>query len=293
MPEKNDIDWVKQTLRATFPYLVFILVFMVGSLVIMIWASAVEGADDIPKPMLLERAHSHNDYTRKNPLDDALALGFCSVEADIFLVDDALLVAHDRDKVDGERTLSRLYLEPLWARFQKFGSIYPTAASFTLLIDIKSHGAETFAALNDLLTPFAPMLTHFDDGAITPGAVTIIISGDRAFDAILAAQPRLAGVDGRLPDLDGAYTAAEMPLISDNWNNHFKWRGVGDMPEDEASKLTDIINRAHAKGMRVRFWAIPHREELWQALYKAGVDLINADDLPRLRELLVQQMARP
>ncbi|MCS6919603.1 MAG: hypothetical protein NZM28_07520, partial [Fimbriimonadales bacterium] len=44
---------------------------------------------------ILPRAHSHNDYWRKRPLQDALECGFCSVEADIFLVDGKLLVGHD------------------------------------------------------------------------------------------------------------------------------------------------------------------------------------------------------
>ena len=43
-------------------------------------------------PRALPAAHAHNDYLHKRPLLDALAQGFCSVEADIFLVDGALLV---------------------------------------------------------------------------------------------------------------------------------------------------------------------------------------------------------
>ena len=46
-------------------------------------------------PRALPAAHAHNDYLHKRPLLDALAQGFCSVEADIFLVDGALLVAHE------------------------------------------------------------------------------------------------------------------------------------------------------------------------------------------------------
>ena len=44
----------------------------------------------------LPKAHAHNDYEHKCPLLDALDHGFCGVEADIYLVDGTLLVAHDR-----------------------------------------------------------------------------------------------------------------------------------------------------------------------------------------------------
>ncbi|MDO5577318.1 MAG: hypothetical protein Q4F84_09575, partial [Fibrobacter sp.] len=33
----------------------------------------------------LRNGHSHNDYWRSRPLQDALDNGFCSVEADVFL----------------------------------------------------------------------------------------------------------------------------------------------------------------------------------------------------------------
>ncbi len=48
------------------------------------------------EPTPLARAHAHNDYRHHRPLLDALAHGFTSVEADVFLVDDQLLVAHGR-----------------------------------------------------------------------------------------------------------------------------------------------------------------------------------------------------
>ena len=65
----------------------------------------------LPRP--LTNVHAHNDYEHKHPLFDALACGFCSVEADINLVDGQLLVAHSRAAVKPGRTLQSLYLDPL------------------------------------------------------------------------------------------------------------------------------------------------------------------------------------
>jgi hypothetical protein len=47
----------------------------------------------------LERAHAHNDYEHDRPLFDALDHRFKSVEADIWLVDGKLVVAHDPEDV--------------------------------------------------------------------------------------------------------------------------------------------------------------------------------------------------
>src|SRR4051794_11488643 len=87
----------------------------------------------------LDRAHAHNDYQHVRPLLDALHHGFGSVEADIYLVDGALLVAHDRDSVRADRTLEALYLAPLRAwTASHTGHVYPGRPPLTLLIDVKS-----------------------------------------------------------------------------------------------------------------------------------------------------------
>ncbi|MCX7032097.1 MAG: phosphatidylinositol-specific phospholipase C/glycerophosphodiester phosphodiesterase family protein [Spirochaetes bacterium] len=292
---------------AAFPLLLFATVFFLGSVVVMPCTPKAETGSGAPgAPVIQPRAHSHNDYEHARPLLDALAFGFCSVEADIYLVDGALLVAHDRSNVDARRTLDNLYLRPLWERFQANGGhIYPLgratapplgratappeAAAFTLLIDVKNNGAETFRVLDRMLADYAPMLAHFTDDTTTPGAVTVIISGDRATDVILASSPRRAGIDGRLSDLDGPLNRHQMPLISDNWTMHFGWLGQGDMPPDEAAKLDAIVAKAHERGVRVRFWSIPQTEVIWSRLYDAGVDLLNADDLGKLSAVLLKK----
>ena len=291
MSSEESVSGGKHVFRATFAYLVFIAVFILGSLLIVVWAYG----DDPPAaagPVLLPNAHSHNDYLRERPLLDALDRGFCSVEADIHLVDGALLVAHDRDKCTPGRTLDALYLKPLWERFQAQGSTYPQPAPFTLLVDIKADGAAAYAALDRQLAAYDAMLTHFTDTATSPGAVTVIISGDRPIETMLKSSPRRAGIDGRLSDLEGPLNPHQMPLISDNWLGHFKWMGQGPMPEAQAEKLAAIVKKAHDSGIRVRFWGIPQRESLWQALNGAGVDLLNADDLDKLQVVLLGSKAR-
>src|SRR5271154_2391532 len=61
----------------------------------------------------LRHTHAHNDYEHTRPLFDALDQGFTSVEADIYLVDGQLLVGHTRSSLKPERTLEKLYLDPL------------------------------------------------------------------------------------------------------------------------------------------------------------------------------------
>src|SRR5262245_58838696 len=66
----------------------------------------------VPPPVPLP-AHAHNDYEHTRPLFDALAHGFVSVEVDIWLQNDKLLVAHTPFAWKDDRTLQSLYLDPL------------------------------------------------------------------------------------------------------------------------------------------------------------------------------------
>ena len=232
-------------------------------------------------------AHAHNDYLHARPLLDALDQGFCSVEADIYLVKGELLVAHDLDKTTPDRTLEGLYLQPLRDRIHKSGgSVYGDGQSLTLLIDIKSEGESTYRALDNVLAKYQDILTHVDEKGVHPGAVTVVISGNRAFDVIQSDLSRYAGIDGRLTDLQSELPSELLPLISDHWGRHFSWRGEGSMPAADREKLQQIVQQAHAAGRRVRFWATPDLESVWGALADADVDLINTDDLAGLSAFL-------
>ncbi|MEM9826307.1 MAG: phosphatidylinositol-specific phospholipase C/glycerophosphodiester phosphodiesterase family protein [Planctomycetota bacterium] len=236
----------------------------------------------------LPQAHAHNDYRHPRPLLDALEQGFCSVEADIFLVDGKLLVGHDLFELRPDRTLEKLYLDPLLKRYRGGGGkIYPGGQVVTLLIDFKANGAATYARLRNVLPRYSEMLSGIENGKFQQRAVQIVISGDRPKKEILADPQRRVGIDGRLSDLEDTMPADAMPMISDRWSSHFKYRGTGAMPDDERKKLEQIVRKAHAAGRRVRFWATPENETLWRTLCEAGVDHINTDQLVRLRKFLV------
>ena len=236
---------------------------------------------------MLPQAHAHNDYLHSRPLLDALERGFGSVEADIFLVDGALQVAHTRKELEPERTLQSLYLDPLKARVaQHQGSVYGDGTTFTLLIDIKTDAESTYRALHDLLAQYSSLLTRAKGTQLQPGAVAVIVSGNRPIELIRQTTPRYVGIDGRLSDLDSDLSASLMPLISDNWRLHFSWRGQGEFSLAEQQKLKDIIAQTHARHRRLRFWGTPDSPAMWSVLRDAGVDFINTDDLQGLSKFL-------
>lgn len=238
----------------------------------------------------LPRAHAHNDYLHPRPLHDALALGYLSVEVDIHLVDDELLVAHDPEELDPARTLETLYLAPLREHIQaNGGAVYPDAGPLLLLIDIKTGAETTYARLHPLLRQYADILTFTAGNVEVEGPVVAVISGNRPRSAMLAAPLRFAAFDGRLEDLDGngELTPSFMPLVSASWSEVSDWDGEGDPPDGLEEELRTLTEQAHQQGRRLRFWGAPDRPEVWTLLHETGVDLINTDDLSGLRDFLL------
>ncbi|MEY2878110.1 MAG: hypothetical protein RLZZ15_490 [Verrucomicrobiota bacterium] len=239
------------------------------------------------------RSHSHNDYLQARPLFEALDHHMGSVEADVFLVDGQLLVAHGREQLSPTRTLRGLYLEPLAARCAaQGGGVYRNAPALILLIDIKADSARVFPELLRELAPLAPRLTHWRNGKITPGAITVLLSGDRPRAAVAAQSERFLALDGTLADLDADAPVSLVPLVSASWGTVFKWKGVGAMPDDEREKLRALATRAHAQGRALRFWAAPDRAECWAEQFAAGVDYIHTDQPAALEAFLAARPAR-
>lgn len=230
------------------------------------------------KPLV--HAHSHNDYAKPRPLAEAIELGFCSIEADVFLVDGELLVAHDRNKVDKARTLRSMYLEPMNDLAKKNrGRIYPGGPQVTLLVDIKADGEKVYQVLKQQLKSYPALVQKG-----WRGALSVVISGDRPIATIEADKDQLCSIDGRAVDLERDSRAVSM--ISENWLNHFKWTGLNEMPAEERSKLRGFVKAAHSKKRRLRFWATPERAAFWKVLIEEGVDLIGTDKSSELASFL-------
>ncbi len=250
-------------------------------------------AQESGKVKPLSRAHAHNDYWHERPLLDALDHGFCSVEADVFLVDGQLLVGHAKNELDSKKTLAALYLDPLRNRVKaNAGRVFPGVDRFFLLVDIKSDAEETYRALHKLLGRYEDLLTSVEGDKVSPGAVTVVVSGNRA-EATIRSQPRrFVGIDGRPADLDRTEPAHVLPWISENWNNQFRWKGDGPMPADQQKKLREFVAKAHQQGRLVRFWATAENEEVWKELLAADVDLIGTDKLDQLQQFLNAEEGR-
>lgn len=272
------------------PLLIWLAIFFMPALLGCPAFLACAQGTESPKPLL--RAHAHNDYEHARPLLDALDQGFCSAEADIWLSGGELLVAHNRNQLSPERSLRRLYLDPLRERArQNGGRVVRGGPEFSLLIDLKSDWKLAYPALRAVLADYSEMLTTFAEGKVTRRAVLVVISGSRSLGMFDGETNRLAAYDGELSALDANPPANLVPWVSANWKASFKWRAAGPLPPEEKTRLDGIVARAHQQGRKVRFWGAPDMPIFWREMLVSGVDLINTDKLAELRAFLLGEEA--
>ncbi len=226
----------------------------------------------------LTNAHSHNDYMHAEPLVTAMSLGYGSIEADFYLVDGELLVAHDRQAVSKDKTLDGLYLKPLAEAVRRHhGSPYGDGKPIILLLDVKADGTAVVPVLKK-------QLKRYPDVYGRGKPVMPVVSGDRDIEAITKDPDSVLALDGR-PENIGA-PSDEVPLVSTDWAKEFKWFGQGEMPADEFTKLKDMVARCHAAKQKLRFWGAPDSVASWAVQLKAGCDLVGTDHLASLANYL-------
>lgn len=232
-------------------------------------------------------AHAHNDYEHTTPLDDALAVGFSSVEADVWFREDAIQVSHDAFSSKG--TLEELYLDKLDVLLEEDPSVYDDGAPFFLWLDLKDGSASLRNALVETLST-RPWLTTFDDsGVAVEGAVTLVLTGDAASKTAMVDDtpaPRPFARDSNDLALDTERDANVIAAALNFGSYVGSWNGEGEPPAAMSRQCACVVERAHAIDRKVRLFGGPDTPASWTFQLDHGVDFVNADDLEGLRDVL-------
>lgn len=261
--------------------------------------------------------HSHNDYWRPVPLHSALAAGCISVEADVYLSGNELLVGHSRHTLARGQNLRTLYLDPLLNMLQEHNtksiSLSPNddfveddiagvfandpTQTLVLVVDIKRDGERIWPHFVQQLEPLreAGYLTRVNGSSMIRRPITIVASGDTSFHRILAQNTtRDIFFDAPLDEISHLSPnglADELPYnihnsyyASVDFKNAIGTVRRNRFSQDQLAAVRHQVQAAHEHGLKVRYWGTPSwprglRNHVWHVLVREGVDVINVDDL--------------
>ncbi len=230
-----------------------------------------------PNTYSSSNAHSHNDYEQPKPFWEAYNAGFGSIEADIFLVNDELLVAHTpAELLTKKRRLDSLYLIPIRDCIRKNnGHPYVNSSKkLQILIDIKTAAVPT-------LNKFIETIKRYPELTNTP-SLQFVISGGRPNPDSFATYPSFIWFDGELNKTYSQQALAKIVMMSDYLKRYTLWNGKGMLPEADAVVLKTAVYKSHGLKKPVRFWDAPDNVEAWNVLMKFKVDFINTDKISAL-----------
>lgn len=229
-----------------------------------------------PQRYSTANAHSHNDYRQDIPFHKAYNAGFGSIEVDIFLADNTLLVAHDKEDLAVPRKLSDLYLDPLNAVIlRNHGLPYKDSSrSLIILVDIKTAAVPTLALLVKELESYPAL--------INSRQLRFVISGNRPPEEQFSSYPSFIFFDGIAGKQYSASTLKRIAMISDNLATYTKWKGDGRIRAGDRRKIKAVVSNAHLHKKPIRFWNAPDSDIAWRELMRMGVDFINTDHINRL-----------
>lgn len=224
-------------------------------------------------------AHSHNDYEGKNPFYEAYDENFGSIEADIFLHNDSLIVSHHPEGIRLKRTLQQMYLDPLLekAKANKGLPYKDKTRSLQLLIDLKTEAIPTLKKLMEVLANY-PQLTSMKK-------LQLVISGSRPNPTQFTSYPSYLLFDGELNKTYSREALGRVPLFSANFKDYSSWNGEA-LPMDDEKKIAAAIQQAHNLHKKIRFWNAPDNLNAWKKLQSLGVDYINTDHVVELSGFL-------
>lgn len=239
------------------------------------------------QPLSFNRGHSHNDYKQNIPLLRAYYAEMGSIEADVFLKDGQLFVAHELREIDPQLTLVNKYLEPLYQLFLKNGNrpYAEQGLKLQLVIDIKEHQQQVLPQLLKELKPYMAMV----DWHANPDAVRLVISGDMPAPADFKDYPDFISFDGRPATVYTAEQLKRVAMISDDLSNYTVWNGKGTPTKPDELKLKAVIAASHQKNKPFRFWATQDSPNTWVELEKFGVDWINTDAPEKMHDFYLHR----
>ena len=236
-----------------------------------------------PKNYSTANAHSHNDYENPVPFYTAYNARFGSIEADIFLENGKLFVAHDTNELKKHRTLEQYYLTPLLHFVQQNnGYAYPdSTAPLQMLIDIKTDSIHTLNKLIETLKQFPELINN--------GRVKWLITGNRPAAKLFNSYPSFILFDGELAKKYSRRQMTKIAMLSADFKNYVSWKGAENISEPEKLILTKEINKAHRDHKPIRFWDAPDSMNAWIELMKLHIDFINTDHINELAVFLLKK----
>lgn len=228
------------------------------------------------------------NFTTPNNLWEAVGHGILNFQADVMYIYGKLYVTPLMPDSANHKlpTLTDAYLYPLFNQFKKNnGEIIPGYTDdIFLILNFTTQPIQAYKQLASDMRPFADMLTYLAEGKKHQGKLRILIKDKVQLEKINSIKASFLGLAGTPDDLDKNIDPEVMPLIEVDFNKLTDWKGTGNIPFVDFSKIKDLVAKAHAQKKKISFINCPSHKTVADLILSSKADFINTPEAFRMAE---------
>jgi hypothetical protein len=229
---------------------------------------------------------SANNFSSQSELWESIGNGIINYQADAMYIYGKLYVTPLMPDSAKHKfpTLTDAYLYPLYNQFKKNkDEIIPGySGDVFLILNFTAQPVQIYKQLAIEMRPFSDMLTYKVDGAEHQGKLRILIKDKNQLEKINNIKPSFLGLVGNLSDIDKNIDSNKMPLIEVDFNELTDWKGTGNIPFEDFTKIKVLVGKVHAQNKKISIANCPSYKTVADLIQTSKVDFINTNDPIRM-----------
>lgn len=235
------------------------------------------------KPIILSR-----NFNNATDLWESIGRGIVNYEADVMYIYGKNYVTPLMPDSATHKlpTLNDAYLYPLFKQFKKNnGEIIPGySGDIFLVLNFATQPVQIYKQLAAEMRPFADMLTFTLNGKKHQGKMQILIKNKASLETINNIKPSFLGLVGNFADIDKNVDSNLMPLIEVDLNEISNWKGTGNIPFEDYSKIKSLVEKVHAQNKKISINKCPAYKSVAELIKSSKADFVNTTEEVRMAE---------
>jgi len=228
---------------------------------------------------------SHN-FSSQSELWESIGNGIFNYQADVMYIYGKLYVTPlmpDSAK-HNLPTLTDAYLYPLYNQFKKNnGEIIPDySGDIFLILNLEFQPTQIYKQLAIEMRPFSDMLTYKVDGTEHKGKLRILIKDKAQLEKINNIKPSFLGLVGDFGDIAKNIDSNKMPLIEVDFSELTAWKGIGNIPFEDFTKIKAIVVKVHAQNKKISIANCPSYKTVADVIQTSKADFITTPEGTRM-----------
>ena len=229
---------------------------------------------------------SSRNFSNQSELWESIGNGIFNYQADVMYIYGKLYVTPLMPDSAKHKlpTLTEAYLYPLYNQFKKnSGEIIPGySGDVFLILNFTSQPTQIYKQLAIEMRPFSDMLTYNIDGTEHQGKLGILIKDKSQLEKINNIKPSFLGLVGNLSDIDKNMDSNKMPLIEVDFSELTAWKGIGNIPFEDFTKIKALVDKVHAQKKKISIANCPSYKTVADLILTSKADFMTTAEATRI-----------